>query len=396
MAHHLFSLPKLHIGDEESSRKVSWLELFFDLVYVAAVIELGYILSGSVSADGILSFIVLYIPIWWSWTGTTFYSNRFASDDVVHRLLTFIQIFFIGMMAINIYNGLDENFGFFAIAYALVRAVLILMYVRVWLYVPEARAYAQALITGFSIAAALWVVAALLPAPLRFVVAAVALGVDFFTALSPRSRRLQSQLPPSSNHLPERYALFTIIVFGELFLKVIRDLSGESAPLEAWIIGALMVAVSASLWWLYFDNVAESRVKWKSRAYIWVYSHLPLHIGITAFGVAVPKLIHGTENLKPEYRLLLAGSLAVTLAVIAVLEHTVENHRPAAQQRIETALRVIGVGLIALLAFTEIAALPLALLTAVIAVAQVVVNIIFHRAAGDMHHESHPLEFNPE
>ena len=71
-------------GDEQ---KVGWLELFYDLVYVATIIALGNKLSEDSSTEGVLAFAALFVPIWWSWTGMAFYMTRFNQDDVGHRLL---------------------------------------------------------------------------------------------------------------------------------------------------------------------------------------------------------------------------------------------------------------------------------------------------------------------
>lgn len=384
---HLFVPPHLSIGDADSTRKVSWLELFFDLVYVAAVIELGYILSSNVTLQGFLNFILLYIPIWWSWTGSTVYNNRFQSNDVIHRLLVFAQIFFIAVMAVNLHNGLDENFPAFAISYGIVRGLLAVMYFRAGQFISEARDLTRIASTGFGIGAALWIVAAFLPEPLRYMTSIVAFAIDLYTGLSPQSRAAQRHLPPSANHMPERYSLFTIIVLGEMFLKVIRDLSGEAAPIQAWLIAALMMAISAAIWWLYFDNIAESRVKWAKSAYAWVYGHLPLHIGITAFGVAVPKIIHEYDHLKMEYRMLLGGTLALTLLMIAILERTVQSERSPAQMRIEFGLRIIGVLIAAAIAlWGDFDPVLIAVVLAATMIAQVAVNIWFHRASG--HHSA--------
>jgi low temperature requirement protein LtrA len=56
----------------DPERKVTWLELFYDLVYVATLIQFGNSLSENISWSGLLRFTALFIPIWWSWTGVTF------------------------------------------------------------------------------------------------------------------------------------------------------------------------------------------------------------------------------------------------------------------------------------------------------------------------------------
>ena len=66
----------------------SWLELFFDLVYVAILVELGARLSHNLSLSGTLEYAALFVPIFWSWLALVFYSRYFPSDDIGQRLLT--------------------------------------------------------------------------------------------------------------------------------------------------------------------------------------------------------------------------------------------------------------------------------------------------------------------
>ncbi|MEI1375203.1 MAG: low temperature requirement protein A [Nostoc sp.] len=102
--------PRLRIGeDTEEERRATWLELFYDLVFVVAVSQLAHNLNEDISLSGLFGFVVLFIPVWWSWIGTTFYANRFDSDDVGHRLLIGIQMLTAAAMAINIHHGLGES-----------------------------------------------------------------------------------------------------------------------------------------------------------------------------------------------------------------------------------------------------------------------------------------------
>ncbi len=77
---------------EEKERHDSWLELFHDLVFVAVVSQLSENLSHDISWPGILSFIALFIPVWFAWLGATFFATRFGTDDLAHRILTLLQM----------------------------------------------------------------------------------------------------------------------------------------------------------------------------------------------------------------------------------------------------------------------------------------------------------------
>src|SRR5690348_12377008 len=83
------------------SRRASWLELFFDLIFVAAVSQVGIPLGEDYTIHGLVRYSLMFLLIWWAWFGHTMYSTRFDADDVVHRLLTLVQIFAAAAMAAN-------------------------------------------------------------------------------------------------------------------------------------------------------------------------------------------------------------------------------------------------------------------------------------------------------
>lgn len=314
--------PRLHQKTHDhEERKVTWLELFYDLVYVAAIIQLGNHLSENVSLPGLIQFVALFIPIWWSWTGITFYVNRFIVDDVWHRLLIFTQIGFIAILAMSAPAAFGALGTQFTLAYVGIRAILIALYVRAGRHAAQARPLTRRYALGFSLAALIWLVSAFVPPPARYALWALGMAADFAVPLS--SRRLNALLPPDVPHMAERYGLFTIIVMGEAFVKVISSAPGEPLYAQTLALGALGLVIVGAIWWLYFDSVAGSPVKPVGRApYIWIYSHLPLAIGLTAFGVGIKKVIfiHGSEGLPEKYRLLVGGALVIYLVFGALID----------------------------------------------------------------------------
>ncbi len=342
-------------SEHGQDQKVGWLELFYDLVYVATVIALGDKLGDDVSLGGVGSFVVLFLPIWWTWTGMAFYITRFNVDDVGHRLLVFMQMFAIAVLAINISDGLGDTSQAFALAYVGARSMLVLMYLRVGQQRPQARRLTMRYASGFSLAASIWLISAFVPQPARFVLWAVGMIVDFGTPLLPSTRRLQADIPPDTHHLPERFGLFTIIVLGEAFIKVITSASGHELHTSNGLYGALALVVAVTLWWIYFDNVKGSVVRrTRFAGQIWVYTHLPLVAAITAFGVASKKvvLLEPGHALKDEYRLLLTGAVAAALFAIAVLDLTsTENSSDLARNwvafaRMASAVVILALGLL--------------------------------------------------
>ena len=92
------------LGDH--ARKVTWLELFFDLIFVAAVAQVAEPLREHYSIGEVLRLVPLFVLIWWAWTGHALFSTRFDGDDVVQRVLTLLQMFAVAAMAANALRGI--------------------------------------------------------------------------------------------------------------------------------------------------------------------------------------------------------------------------------------------------------------------------------------------------
>jgi low temperature requirement protein LtrA len=325
----LLQPPRLWVGDSavEQPRRATWLELFYDLVFVVAISQLAHKLSGDVSLGGFLSFVALFVPLWWAWIGTTFYANRFDSDDLGRRILMGLQMLAIAALAVNVHHGLDSSSGGFALAYAASRIMLVLEYLWAGFNIPAVRKLTTPTAIGFSFGAGLWLLSAVVPLPVRFSLWAIGLVTDFLTPLTVRAQL--KRFPPHAEHLPERFGLFTIIVLGEAIIAVVNGVSEMDWSLASSLSAIAGFVTAFSLWWIYFDNVSGSVFEKQQqnagglkRSLLWLYIHLPLVIGIAATGVGVE---HGIERaghhelLADPERWLLCGSVALCYGCLAVL-----------------------------------------------------------------------------
>lgn len=193
-------------GETEGySEEITWLELFYDLVYVAAVIQLGSFLHDNLTPIGVLQFVALFALLWWAWSGTAFFFNRSSFDSVPRRALLFAQTFAIGNLAIVIGGAFSGAYVSFALTYAVVRLTPVLLYLLLYRRSPEARPLAGRLALGFGIRAALWAVSALVPPPYGYALWALAIAVDLYAGRSARTRRFRDMLPLDLPRLSERY-----------------------------------------------------------------------------------------------------------------------------------------------------------------------------------------------
>ena len=334
----------------ETGRRVTWLELFFDLVFVAAVAQVGTHLRDDYSVVGLLRFTFLFVLIWWAWLGHTTFSTRFDTDDLVQRGFTWLQMFVVAVMAINATGALDSrDSAGFAAAYSVMRFVLVAQYVRAR-HVRQARALTTRYAASCGVAAMLWLISAVVPAPARFWLWAVALAIDVTTPLV--TTRHLVNVPFDAAHLPERYGLFSIILLGESMVAVMAGMGRQ----EYWSASAaasaiLGMALVFAIWWWYFDGVdavGERMIRSTGdaiRFHVWSYAHLPLYLAIAIAGVGTEHVI--TAATEAPLPLPEGGILCSAVAVLMIAMMVIDATRHRTHGRAKKFPRVVAPGALA-------------------------------------------------
>ncbi len=283
-------VPAPHSG-EGRERHPTWLELFYDLVFVVAISKLSSTLATDVSWAGFGRFALLFVPIWWAWVGQTFYLTCFDTDDLRQRLNTIAQMAFVAVLAVVIPKAYGEQQLLFALFYAGLRLLLVAAYVVASVRIEAARPLTVRYALGFATSASLWLASTLLDSPYAQWLWLVAIAVDFATPLS--VARHVVQLPPHSSHLPERFGLLTIIVLGEAVAAVVHGMGEHDLHGRGFQAGIAGLAIVFALWWTYFDAIRGAGARGIAglqhvrRYQIWMYSHLPLAMAITASSVGI-------------------------------------------------------------------------------------------------------------
>lgn len=327
----LIQPPRLWPAESTSSRRVTWLELFFDLIFVAAVAQVDAPLSVNYSLAGVFRFLAFFVLIWWAWVGHTLYSTRFDTDDLVQRLLTLIQMFAVAAMAANAKDAFDSRYSAgFAAAYAAMRLLLVFQYLRTR-RVPKSRQLTTHYGVGFGAAATLWIVSALVDPPTRYWLWALALTIDLGTPFL--AAHHAEKIPPDAAHLPERFGLFTIILLGESIVAVMHGMESQ----ESWSLSAALSAfqgmgIAFCFWWWYFDGAAgaaERPIRSRKQArlfHVWNYAHLPLYIGIALAAVGVKHVVSLAPNvhLHATEAWILCASVALVMTALTAIAATSE------------------------------------------------------------------------
>jgi len=352
-------LPPARYADRPADRRVSFLELFFDLVFVVVVAQLAHRLAEHPEWAGVGWYVFLFYAIWSSWTNGTLYYDLHGTNDVSVRVFTFAQMLAVAVMGVFVGDVPGDGSSGFALAYAANIAVLVVIWFRTGLHDPSHRPASIPYSTGYLISALMFVASVFVDTPGRYWMWAAALLIEVlgqviaFRRWTPPGHQPGDPVIGVTPSLVERLGLLMIIVLGEVIVGAVNGMADiEVLGGGGIVIGLLGVLVAIGLWWIYFDLVSH-REPISSRSQLWLNLHLPLAVAIAAGGAGVLNTVeHAADVLPDEVRWLLVGSLAVAILVVTALTHTLDMRRttPEAYRTAEialltSALLVVGVGL---------------------------------------------------
>jgi low temperature requirement protein LtrA len=299
---------------EEEERHATWLELFFDLLFVLALTGIISRLGNQTAppAGAILDAAGIFVLVQWAWVGQAFYDNRFNLDDVPHRLLVLAATAGVGAIAAGTRDV--PNSLLLPIGYLVVRGALILQYLRVYFSDLPNRGVTPVYLTGFGTGWLLWLGSLALLPPSRPVVWVAALVVELLTPWI--AHRQLARYPVHETHLPERIGQFTIILLGGTLTELNNAVPAFHAPGRAAYAAALAFVVPASIWWAYTTFLISRPTAEKLRSgQKYSYLHVPNGLAILFLGWALGQLVHEVALASAHVPLVLRAALGASLAV---------------------------------------------------------------------------------
>ncbi|GAB3965447.1 low temperature requirement protein A [Plantactinospora veratri] len=302
--------PKSLPGGDEA-RHATWLELFFDLVFVLALAAVQDRLTDAVpDADEILRTAGLFVIVWWAWVGQAFYDTRFDPDDLRHRLAVLVGMIGAGIMAVGAKDAPDTLL--LPIGYLVVRGTLLALYLRVRGIGATARELTTVYLIGFSAGLSFWVASLAVPAHHRALLWLIGLIVELLTPWLGRRWLIKHPVHPA--HLPERIGQFTIILLGVSLTDLIGAVPTRPSPAVV-VVAITGFLIPASVWWVYTTFVTMGLTTSRLSAglgYATVHGALGSTLLLLGWclGQAVREVGTGRDHLPEMLRLLMAVSLA--------------------------------------------------------------------------------------
>lgn len=305
-----------------SVQNVSWLELFYDLVMVAAIIVFSHGLSVHPSWETALKTLAIFSVLWWVWLITTLLVNIDPSSDTVRRGLMFGQM--LTMVLLIIVGSHTENEWrdpLAPIAGTLLALVAALHEVT-RRNQSELAAFAVPRRNAFAVAAVLAGVSGAVPPVVSWVLWSMAAVLMVVPVLLDRYDMGLERPVSNLKHLAERLAALTTIVIGESFIRVALTSSDRHLYEINFVIVCLEFLIVCSLWIAYFDSIALAGMPpGRRRQRWWLISHLPLHVGIigTAVGLGAFAILRQINDLTDGDLWLLTAPLALAFLALGAL-----------------------------------------------------------------------------
>ena len=280
--------------------RVTYVELFFDLVFVFAITQISHTLLAQFTPLGVLQVTMLMLAVWWVWVFTSWTTNWLDPEQAPVRVMLF-GLMIAGLLLSTSIPKAFENRGLaFAVAYSAMQVGRTLFFL--W-SVPRSAAGQRynfiRILIWLGVSAVFWNAGGLSDGDLRVGLWLVALAIEY---CGPAMRFRTPGLGASTTqdweveggHMAERCALFIIIALGESVV-----VTGATFAAAAWtipVVGAFVVALlgSIAMWWIYFhigaeagsEHISQSADTGRLARLAYTYLHLPIVAGIILTAVS--------------------------------------------------------------------------------------------------------------
>ena len=301
--------------------RVTPLELFFDLVFVLAITQCTALMADHPTWSGIAQGLLVLGVLWWTWVGYSWLTSVVDPEEGAVRMAIFAAMAALLVVSLCVPRAFGDLALSFALAYGVVRAGHIALFMLASRDDPELRRAVNGLAAGTAVGVTLLAFSSQFDGLTQGALWALALGLDVaapYFAIDPSGWKL------APGHFAERHGLILIVALGE---SIVAIGIGAELGLDAGIVAAavLGVALTAAMWWVYFDVVAlvagrrlaEAEPGREQNAMArdsYSYLHFPMVAGVVLVALGLKKtLAHVGDPLDTVAAFALLGGVAAYL-----------------------------------------------------------------------------------
>jgi low temperature requirement protein LtrA len=307
-------------GREEQG--VTFVELFFDLVFVFAVTQVTAELAHDLTPGGVIRALIVFWLVWWAWTQYTWTLNEADTEHTWVRLLTLAATGLAFLMALTVPLITEPAGRLFPIAYVTLRVAGLALQWRLAKGDDKWTSGVKVWTAVSSLGLVAVTAAAVLGPTQRFTALGIAAVLDVFAASRAGGGSAQWRLYPG--HFAERHGLFVIIVLGESLIAAGVTASEEEFTWDLVLLTVTAVVTACALWWTYFGWVADALEDGFRRQPpegvgpyardVYSFAHYPIGIGVVGLAIAIEEsILHPDDPLEP------AGVAALVIGVGAFI-----------------------------------------------------------------------------
>jgi low temperature requirement protein LtrA len=355
--------------------RVTFVELFFDLVFVFAITQLSHGLLKHLTLPGALQTALMMIGVWWLWIFTCWVTNWLDPDKPAVRMLLFALMLAGLVLSSSIPRAFEDRALPFACAYVFMQLgrTAFMLWALKHHDAGNHRSF-QRIMVWLALAAPLWIAGALVDPGTRILLWVLALAIEFVSPLAyfwvpGLGRSTTSDWRVEGGHMAERCGLFIIIALGESVLitgATFADLTWSAGSVAAFIVS---FAGSVAMWAVYFNvgaerssrQIASSDDPGRMARSGYTYIHIPIVAGIIVAAVGDELVLHHPGgHVDAKTAAVVIGGPALYLIGNLMFKRLSAPHFPLSH--------MVGLGLLFLLIPSATVVAPLGLAAATTAV----------------------------
>jgi low temperature requirement protein LtrA len=320
--------------------RVTYAELFFDLVFVFAVTQISHTLIGRFTPLGLLQTTLLFLAVWWVWVYTSWITNWLNPELTPVRILLFLLMLGGLVLSTSIPKAFESRGLWFALAYAAMQVGrTIFLVVSTPPKQAAERMNALRIMVWLAFSAIFWIAGGLAQGHSRLVLWALALSIEYISTavrfwIPGYGASAVSDWVVEGGHMAERCAGFILIALGESI--VVTGATFADLPWSAKTAAAFASAFVGALamWWIYFHRGAEAGSELISRSaepgrlarLAYTYLHMPIVAGIILAAVANDLVLtHSSDHSDPRTVASAIGGPLLFLVGTILFKHTIRG-----------------------------------------------------------------------